>query len=160
MKRSQILALVVLLSSLLFVGCCSCRKAAKESAKAAEAKPFVTTAWTLSQIGTKSTAAMLPEGENMPRIIFAEDGSFGGYAGCNSMGGEYQVADRVEDEKSGTISANLTILNPFTTKRMCPNDEMERDFLAALATVDSYVQEGAKLMLFSNGVLQLVFEAK
>lgn len=152
MKKSQIIAFVLLLSATL-VACCSCRKTAQKSV------PMVATTWTLEQLGGHSAQAMLPEGELLPRVTFAEDGSFGGYAGCNSMGGQYEIVPNQEAAKDGAITGELKLLNPFTTKRMCPNAEMENALLAALATIDSYTIEGDRLFLLSAGELKLVFVA-
>lgn len=153
MKKSQIVVLLLLLAAALS-SCCNCRK------KVVDNKAFAATYWTLEQIGSKSAEGMLPEGETMPRIIFNEDNSFGGYAGCNSMGGQYEVVPNKEAAKDGSISGALKLMNPFTTKRMCPNAAMERQLIGALLTIDSYTIEGDRLFLLSDGELQLVFVAK
>jgi heat shock protein HslJ len=152
MKKSQIAALVLMVAVTLGA-CCSCRNAAKNH------KPFVSTLWTLEQMGGENVIAQLPAGEQLPALTFAEDGSFGGYAGCNRLGGQYQLKPNEEAAKDGAVTGTLALLNPFTTKRMCPNDQIEMAFLAALGTVDSYTIEGDKLFLLSNGELKLVFVA-
>jgi heat shock protein HslJ len=152
MKKSQIVALVLMVATTLGA-CCSCRNAAKNN------KSFTTTAWVLEQMAGENVSATLPVGERVPSLTFAEDGTFGGYAGCNSLGGQYQIVPNKEAAKSGAVSGQLTLLNPFTTKRMCPNEAMEMAFLSALGTVDSYTIEDNKLFLLSNGELKLVFVA-
>lgn len=152
MKKSQILALVLMIAATLGA-CCSCRNAAKNH------KPFASTTWTLEQMGGENVTAQLPAGEQLPALTFAEDGSFGGYAGCNSLGGQYEIKPNEAAAKDGAVTGELKLLNPFTTKRMCPNDAMEMAFLAALGTVDSYTIEGDKLFLLSSGELRLVFVA-
>lgn len=152
MKKLQFGALIMMV--LITLGaCCSCRSAAKNN------KTLVTTTWQLEQMGGKSVVEALPAGERLPSLIFAEDGTFGGYAGCNSMGGQYEVSPNEEAAKKGAVMGTLKLLNPFTTRRMCPNDRMEMAFLAALSTVDSYTIEGDKLFLLSSGELRLVFAA-
>lgn len=130
--------------------CCPCRKASSKAHS-----PLKTTEWTLVQIGGENIASMLKT-EGTPRLVFAEDGSFGGYGGCNSLGGQYEVIPS-EARSQKNIAGKMRLSNVFSTKRMCPNDELESRFFSMLAVVDSFTIDGDKLLLFSDGELKLLF---
>lgn len=152
MKKSLYILLVAL-SALVLTSCCACRKAANK-----EHKPLLTTAWVLVQMDGRNVAQELSEGVP-PRIILADDGSFGGYGGCNSMGGQYRMTP-AEAESQKDIAGTIELSNVFSTKRMCPNDKLEMEFFRTLSSVDAFTIDGNKLLLLSQGELKLVFEAQ
>ena len=152
MKR--ILTIIAALVAIVALGqsCCPCRKAVKRNHKTHNA-----TQWTLSQIEGQNVAELLVE-DKAPTIIFDTEGSVGGYAGCNSFGGQYKIVpSEVEYQKN--IVGKLSFGSMFSTKRFCPNDKVEMRYLALLDKIDSFTIEENKLFLFTNGELKLVFTA-
>ncbi len=151
MKKSQIVALVLLVVATTLGSCCSCRKATKNHA------PLKATEWKLEQIGSSSVASLLKENAT-PTLILAEDGTMGGNGGCNTFGGSFRITPSEAPAHKNTMGG-ITFSNVFSTKRYCLNDEVEMAYFAALGTIDSYTIEGNKLFLFSSGELKLVFVA-
>ena len=134
----------------LGASCCPCRKAVKR-----DHKPLNATQWTLSQIEGQNVAELLVE-QKAPTIVFDAEGGVGGYAGCNSFGGQYKITpSEVEYQKN--IVGKLSLGGMFSTKRFCPNDRLEMRYLSLLEKVDSFTIEGNKLFLFTDGELKLVF---
>lgn len=153
MKKSLILILASAMTMLLAGSCCPCRKASNKNHK-----PLTATEWSLVQMEGRNITADFTA-EECPRLVLATDGSFGGYGGCNSMGGEYKLTPSEapsQRDKAGVI----TLGNIFSTKRMCPNDRLEMEFFTLLSKVDAYTIEGSKLFLFDDGELKLVFDVK
>lgn len=151
MKKSLILTIGATIA-LLVASCCPCRKASNKNHK-----PLTTTEWSLVQMeGRNITTDFTPE--ERPRLLLAADGSFGGYGGCNSMGGEYKIVPS-EALSQKDIAGKVTFGNIFSTKRYCPNDGLEMALFATLSEVDSYTIEENRLFLFKDGELKLVFES-
>lgn len=152
MKKSLSL-LIVGLSALLATSCCPCRKASHKVHQ-----PLRATTWVLVQMDGQNVTSATSSSEGA-RLILGDDGSFGGYGGCNSMGGQYKMTPseaRSQKDVAGTIEFG----DIFSTKRMCPNDELEMAFFRTLSKIDSFVIEGDKLLLLSGGELRLVFRAQ
>ena len=154
MKRSQIILAVVAIA-VVFASCCPCRKASNKNHK-----PLNATEWVLVQMdGRNISEQFKAESNGAPRVVFGEDGSFGGFGGCNSMGGKYrQMPSEAPSQKD--IAGKIKMSDIMSTKRYCPNDQMEMALFQALSEVDSYTIDGNKLMLLKNGELKLVFETK
>lgn len=151
MKRViTIVALVVVMA--LGYGCCNCRRGVQRNHL-----PLNTTEWKLVQIEGQNVADLLVE-QKAPTIIFDSEGGVGGYAGCNSFGGEYKITpSEVEYQKD--IVGKLSFGSMFATKRLCPNDRVEMRYLSLLDKIDSFTIEENKLFLFTNGELKLVYNA-
>ena len=152
MKKSLIVAASIIVA-ILVASCCPCRKATNKSSL-----PLKQTEWRLIQIEGRNIAPEVVV-DGTPRIILADDGSFGGYGGCNSLGGQYTLTPS-ELPAQRDIAGAIHFGDAFSTKRMCPNDRLEMAFFATLAKIDSFTIEGGKLFLFERGELKLVFEAK
>lgn len=151
MKKSLIVAASIIVA-ILVASCCPCRKATNKSSL-----PLKQTEWRLIQIEGRNIAPEVVV-DGTPRIILADDGSFGGYGGCNSLGGSYRITpSEVPSQKD--VAGKIELGNVLSTKRMCPNDRLEQEFFGKLATIDSFTIDGNQLFLFSNGELKLLFEA-
>lgn len=84
-------------------------------------------------------------------LAFADDGSAGGSAGCNSWGASVTV-------EGSTITFGM----PFSTRKMCAQEgvmEQEQAFLAALQAATAYSREGSTLTITYGTGAQLVFSA-
>ena len=152
MKRLKIATFALALTALV-ASCCPCRKAANTSHSA-----LLGTEWSLVQMAGRNITEAFGSDE-CPRLVLSDDGNFGGYGGCNSMGGAYKMTPSESPAQKNT-AGKITFGNAFSTKRMCPNDRLEMEYLKSLSECDSYAIEGAKLLLFHDGELSLVFEAK
>ncbi|MBO7300592.1 MAG: META domain-containing protein [Tidjanibacter sp.] len=151
MRKIQIATLALFF--VLVTSCCPCRKAVNNTHS-----PLLATEWSLVQMDGRNITESFAE-EGCPQLILGEDGNFGGYGGCNSMGGAYTLTPSESPAQKNT-SGVVAFANIFSTKRMCPNDRLEMEFFKTLSECDSYTIEGSKLFLFKDGVLMLVFEAK
>ncbi len=153
MRKSHIAALWSLVLMLAVASCCPCRKAANNNHR-----PLLSTEWSLVQMDGKNiTEAFASEGA--PRLVLGDDGNFGGYGGCNSMGGTYKMIPS-ELPSQRDVAGKVTFGGIYSTKRMCPSEGLEMTFFKALSECDSFTIEGTKLFLFHNGELTLVFEAQ
>ncbi len=151
MKKLQfIVALLVVVT--VFSSCCPCRKTTNKNHK-----PLNGTEWVLVQMEGKNVTEAF-ENEGNPRIVFGNDNSFGGFSGCNSMGGKYNLTPS-EAPSQKDIAGKIKLADIMSTKRYCPNDHIEMALIKALSEVDAFTIEGEKLFLFKNGELKLVFEA-
>jgi len=99
--------------------------------------------WELTQINGEDF-----EGRK-PYILFDKnDGSFGGYSGCNSMGGKFEIEGKA-----------ILLSNIIQTKRACANmQEVEFPFTRNLQAADSYKAEIDRLYLYKNGKIVLEFK--
>ena len=152
MKRLHISFFVLALAALV-ASCCPCRKAAKTSHTS-----LLGTEWSLVQMAGRNITEDFGA-EDCPRLVLSDDGNFGGYGGCNSMGGSYKMTP-YDNSAQRNIAGKITFGDAFSTKRMCPNDRLEMEYLKALSECDSYAIEGSKLLLSHKGTLTLVFETK
>lgn len=153
MKKSLTLLFGVATIALLAASCCPCRKATNK-----DHKPLTATEWQVVQIDGKNISTLF-SAEESPRLIISADGSFGGYAGCNSMGGQYNMTPS-EAPSQKDIAGAISFGNIMSTKRYCPNDQVEMALIQTLSEVDAFTIEGTKLFLFDDGELKLVLEAK
>ncbi len=152
MKKSFSL-LIVTLCALFATSCCPCRKASHKAHQ-----PLLATTWVLEQIDGQNVASDNSSFKDAC-LILGNDGSFSGYGGCNSMGGKY-VMTPSEARSQKDVAGKIEFGDIFSTKRMCPNDQLEMNFFRTLDKVDSYVVDGEKLLLLSGGELRLVFRAQ
>ncbi|MGV8879843.1 MAG: META domain-containing protein [Sphingobacteriaceae bacterium] len=82
-------------------------------------------------------------------IIFGtEPGRLRGKAGCNTIGGRYQVR-----------GAEIKITEIFGTKMACPDLEIENAFTKALEAADRYAVNKETLELFSGNNLLATLNA-
>lgn len=152
MKKSLCQIFTIALLFALATSCCPCRRASGVSHAALK-----TTVWNLVQIEGRNVAGELVE-EASPRIVFDQEGTFGGYAGCNSMGGSYKMTPS-EALSQRDVAGEISLSGLYSTKRYCPNDRLEMQFMKLLSEVDSFTIEQNRLFLFSGGEMKLLFEA-
>lgn len=81
-------------------------------------------------------------------IQLNDDGSFGAFAGCNRMGGKYQLKD-----------SKVRMFNIISTMMACPEMKIEDEFKTALETSDNYVANEKVLQFRKGGTNLLKFEA-
>ncbi|MFI3328459.1 MAG: META domain-containing protein [Rikenellaceae bacterium] len=129
------LALVALcaVATFISVGCCS--------------KSLQGTTWAMVEYREK---AFEREDDNSFKMIFNEDGTVSGVAGCNSF---------MSDVTFGEEDGSLRIVNKALTRAMCHNDVMENNFLRMLQAARKYEINGSKLSLKSGDRTLAVFEA-
>lgn len=151
MKKSLILAAIAFVA-VAALSCCPCRKAPQKNHK-----PLLQTSWILQQMDGRNLAGEM-KSDQLPRLVLETDGNFGGFGGCNSMGGSYKMTPS-EARSQKDISGAMTFGGVFSTKRYCPDDRVEMEYFALLAKVDSYTIDADRLFLFVGGELKLVFKA-
>jgi heat shock protein HslJ len=108
------------------------------------------TRWELAELNGKPVSP--PQGKEEPYIQLNSNGkTLQGSAGCNTMSGNYQLDGN--KLKFGKIA---------TTRMDCgePVMSVERAFLNAIKTTDSFKLSGGKLELYGGGKLLARFEAR
>lgn len=140
MKRLILFLATPLLLLLLAVGCCDCRKQAKNH------KPLVGTNWQLVQLMAHDINAE----EDSYMLLFHDNGTASGVGDCNRLTATYSM----------TTSRDLTLSNIGATRRMCPNHELEAEYFAMLERVTHYEMDGDMMLLLSNGELVAIMQAK
>ncbi len=137
-KRLCIAALLAL--SAISSGCCPCRFGRKN------AKPLVGTEWHLVQL--RGNDVLLDAASF--NVQFAANGSLAGVGACNRFTAPYSITDkRVIDV--GTIAS---------TRRLCPNIELEQTMFREIDEATFYEIDGPMLLLLNNGEIRAVFQAK
>ena len=119
-------------------GCCACRKGKNNL-------PLVGTEWHL----VKMMERELNISPEQFVFTFSKDGAFGGVGACNRMMGDYTVTEKGEMTFGGVAS----------TRRMCPDIELETRFTQVLESVTHYEVDGYMLLLLSKGELRAVLQA-
>ena len=122
----------------LAAGFCVCRKGKNNM-------PLVGTEWHLEKIMERELN-ISPE---QFVFTFGKDGAFGGVGACNRMMGDYTVT-----EKGG-----MTFSGVASTRRMCPDAELETRFAQVLESTTHYEIDGDMLLLLSKGELRAVLKA-
>ena len=146
--------IVILAVAVLATACCECRKSSPKNHK-----PLNATEWVLQQMDGRNVASDLQAKEGVPTLVLSTDGSYGGFGGCNSYGGQFKVTPsevKYQKDNAGKIDFGAM----YSTKRFCPDDRFEYAFFKTLDSVDSFTIEGSHLYLFVQGELRLVFVAK
>ena len=139
MKRAQLFSLILLISALLAVGCCDCRKRSKLE------KPLVGTEWQLVQLMAKDVVAE----EDSFRLTFMSNGTIAGKGDCNVLSATYSMS----------ASRELKISNLGSTRRLCKNYEQENAFMDMLEGVTHYEMDADHMLLLSNGTLVAILRA-
>ncbi len=139
MKRTTLFLLIPILSLLLAVGCCDCRKLSKLE------KPLVGTEWQLVQLMAKDVAA---EGNSF-RLTFMNNGTVAGKGDCNVLTATFSM----------TASRDLIIKNLGSTRQYCKNYELENEFMDTLERVTHYEMDADHMLLLSNGTLVAILKA-
>jgi len=103
-----------------------------------------------SLVGKKWTAAIpeAPDAAQRPRLEFQPDGRLGGYTGCNTLGGSWQIV-------GGAVQVSALAM----TKRACigAGGNIEKRFLAAVNEKARITLEGGKLVALGAGGERLEF---
>lgn len=103
-------------------------------------------------VGGDSAAAWSGTAGAKPSLEFLSDGQLVGYTSCNSFFGSYTT------QRGGSATPRLDISIEGITMALCPDDEMERDYIERLGRVCSYSVSDARLLLKdSTGQTILVF---
>lgn len=115
--------------------------------------PLVGTRWLLDSYFDGSALLAPIEGSTVD-LNFAEDGTVGGNASCNSYGGSYQTSD-----------SQLTFSQLFQTEMACMEPvglmEQESAYLSLLNQVSGYSVQGNFLVLLNEtGQAVLLFQAE
>lgn len=139
MKRLFVVAFMALAVASIVAGCCACRKGKNKM-------PLVGTKWHLVRMMERD----LNISDEQFLFTFAEDGNFSGMGACNSMMGKYTT----------TASGGLKITNLASTRRMCPEADLEMQFTQIVERTTHYEVDGDMLMLLSNGEMQAVLQAQ
>jgi heat shock protein HslJ len=125
-------------------------KSAKPAPPAPSTATLLNTYWRLSEVN--GNPLQTPAGTREVHIILQHDDQENrvkGFAGCNNVGGGFTI-----DGQKLTFSA-------FTTKMMCPPEQMmiEDFLLKALSATDSYEIKGETLTLLEGNVVLAVFQS-
>ena len=139
MKRTILFSLTLLISALMVVSCCDCRKRSKLE------KPLVGTTWQLVQIMGKEVKS---EGDSYT-ILFHNNGTATGAGDCNRFTATYAI----------TPSRALTLSNLGSTRRYCENHVAEGAYYDMLEGVTHYEMDGDNMLLLSNGTLVAIMHA-
>ncbi len=140
----------------VIVGCCNCRALRKSQ------KPLIGTEWQLVQLGGRmldsvNKAETEADGGRFTLLFTKAEASaendgnnLYGIGACNRYLGSYTLGE----------NRALTISDLATTRMMCPDIETEDAYFEALRSVTHYDMDGPMLLLFSNGDLKAIFQAK
>ena len=140
MKRTILFCIISLSVMLMIVGCCDCRKQAKN------AKPLVGTTWQLVQLMGLEVAAE----DDSFTLVLHDNGTLSTRGACNNGNSAYRM----------TTSREFTIGELATTKAMCRNMEQEQKFFDMLSKVTHYEIDRDMLLLLSNGSLVAILQAR
>ena len=132
-------AVIMTLAALMLGGCCACRKGKNNL-------PLQGTEWHLMRLMGKDLAL-----DNDKFVFtFTADGEFAGVGACNRIFGAYKSTD----------SRALKFENIASTRRMCPDANLETQFVEILDRATHYEVDGNILMILSNGEVQAILMAK
>lgn len=148
--------------ALLTIGCigsfaCKSSKAPVETAISENNKmadtnsfPLTNTYWRLTELMGTSIGPT-PADKKEIHIRLKDNGDLEGFAGCNGIGGKYEV-------KPGD---RIAITNVIGTMIACPDLETENKLLELLKTADNYNLNGNRLVLNRARMAPLArFEAR
>ena len=139
MKKIFTLSIMALLVVAVGVGCCACRKGKNN-------KSLTGQKWHMVKM-MEQELSIKPE---QFLFSFEQGGKFAGVAACNTLMGEYQITER----------GDMKFTNVASTRRMCREAELERQFQEILSRTTHYEIDGDMLMLLSNGEVQVILQAK
>ena len=138
-KGFRYISIILLLATLS--SCCGCRSYQKKTQR-----PFQDTQWSLVQLmGREITIS-----PNSMKITFLAENRMVGNGGCNNIQAKYVLSENRAIE-IGQIAS---------TMMMCPNMELEQEFMSVLQSTTHYEMDGPNLLLLFNGELRAVLEAK
>ena len=132
-------AVIMTLVALMLGGCCACRKGKNNL-------PLQGTEWHLMRMMGQD----LTIDSDKFVFTFSADGEFAGTGACNRIFGAYKSND----------SRALSFENLASTRRMCPDANLETEFSAVLGRATHYEVDGNVLMILSSGEVQAILMAK
>lgn len=136
--------IIYALIAVLVLTCCGC-KTSKKSVKN-ERFPLIGTQWLLEAIDGEDIGA---DFALRPFIKFDSTSKITGNLGCNSMFGTYEVRKKHK----------MTISYTGSTKRLCQQISVERNFIKALKRdINSYEIKGDELILSNDNEEVLRFK--
>lgn len=127
--RNIINLFIVAAVAIIFTSCaCNCNsvEAAQES--------MAGSSWQLVQLNSKS----VPVEADSYTLTLAEDGRLSGRGACNTIMGEYKLAEKQA----------ITLDKIASTRMLCPDGELEAEYLEMLNSLTHYHLDGEMLMLF------------
>ena len=126
--------------AIALTSCCDCRKFSKLQ------KPLVGTSWQLIQIMGSDIKA---EGESYT-LQLHDDGTVSGQGDCNLLTANYTTNSK----------RALHIDQIGSTRRLCPNTEMEQAYFEMLDKVTHYEMDRDMMILLSDGTLVAIMKAQ
>ena len=106
---------------------------------ASGAKPLTNTSWVLTSYGDPASPQAVPAGTTIT-ALFYDDGSVGGFSGCNQYAASYTLQDQ-----------QMTIGPVAMTQMACPTGmEVEQAYLSSLGTAQQYAITGQELTITYN----------
>jgi len=109
------------------------------------------TSWTATGINNGKQAVVSAAGVEQVTLVFGTDGTVSGVSACNNYTGSYTTTD----------PDGLTFGPLASTKKLCEDslNQIEQEYLAALANVTTYQLEGSTLTLRdASGATQVTFQ--
>ena len=109
------------------------------------------TSWTATGINNGKQAVVSAAGVEQVTLVFGTDGTVSGVSACNNYTGSYTTTD----------PDGLTFGPLASTKKLCEDslNQIEQEYLAALANVMTYQLEGSTLTLRdASGATQVAFQ--
>lgn len=140
MKQTIFRAALVAAAALVAISCCHCKS------KSRTAAPLVGTEWTLVRL----MGANVEAGGESFNLTFHEDGNMSGVGACNRLMGSYRLLEKGRIEIGPLAS----------TRMMCPDMERETQFFSVVEGTTSYEIDDTMLLLFRDGEMRAVLEAK
>lgn len=143
MKMKKIsLALLFLISIIMVSSCCACRKTVKNPFKLDSCE------WLLVEMNSKQD---LKKGDNNSFTVRFDDvdKKITGMAQCNRFFGGYELL----------TGGKIKFGNMGATRMMCPDIEIESEFLGTFSEIDSYNIDGDMLLLQKKGEVVMIFQA-
>jgi len=139
MKRFLFVAFTAAVLAIVCAACCACRKGKNN-------KPLTETEWHM----VRMMSTDMPAESDRFVLTFAKDGNVNGVGACNRIMGGYTAT-----EKGG-----MTFGRMASTRMMCPDMELEDEFLKVLNSTTHYEIDGDMLMLLNNGEVQAIFKGE
>lgn len=140
MKRTILFSLLAVITAIVVSSCCDCRLSRRLE------KPLVGTEWQLVQL----MATDITPAEDSYTILFHSDGTLTGKGDCNILTATYTATD----------SRSLAIDNIGSTRRLCPNFELENTFVEMLDTATHYQMDANFMLVLRDGTLVAIFKSK
>lgn len=143
--RKIILSVLALSLISVLSSCCGCK-----GAKSKNPHFLTSDKWSLVEMNGKVVADEHREPESYTLTFDAKESKIYGVAGCNNFFSTYKEND----------TRKLTVNDIGSTRKMCPNQTLENEFLSTIKKADSYTIDLDMLMLQKDGEVIAIFQAK